>query len=269
MDPGRRDTADLQVIGSYLARRDVGSLDPAEVGRTFDVLVLCGSGVLATVDLAAQAFQDGVVGSILVTGGFGHSTPYLAEAVREHPAYADVPTEGRPEAVVIAEILERHRGVHPARISTEEQATNCGENAELSLRILTGRPGTASVLLVQDPTMQRRTHASFDHHQRLLGTGFEVVSQAPFVPLVRSDGVGGRTGDPAWTLERYASLTLGEVRRLHDGEEGYGPRGAGFIDHVDVPDEVLAAAGRLRGRSWVTIGARAVRHGEPRGSCIR
>lgn len=235
MGPLPRVEADLQVVGRYLARRDVGSLDPAEVGRTFDVLVLCGSGVLATVDLAAQAFQDGVVDSILVTGGVGHSTPYLAEAVRDHPAYADVPTEGRPEAAVIAEILERHRGVPAARISTEEQATNCGENAELSLRMLIGRPGTTSLLLVQDPTMQRRTHASFDHHQRLLGTQFEVASFAPFVPI---DGT-------AWGQERFASLLLGEVRRLRDDEHGYGPRGAGFLDHVDVPDDVLAATERL------------------------
>jgi len=35
------------------------------------------------------------------------------------------------------------------------------------------------------------------------------------------------------------------VRRLRDDEHGYGPRGAGFIDHVDVPPDVLAAARRL------------------------
>jgi len=253
MGPLPRVQADLEVVGRYLARRDLGSLDPAEVRRTFDVLVLCGSGVLATVDLAARAFRDRVVGTVLVTGGFGHSTPYLTEAVREHPTYADVATQGWPEAAVIAEILQRHLGVPASRISTEDQATNCGQNAELSLRMLAGRPGTVSVLLVQEPTMQRRTHASFDHHQRLLGTGFEVVSFAPFVPVVRQDGVGNESGDTAWTLERFASLALGEVRRLRDDEGGYGPRGAGFIDHVDVPDEVLAASRRLRSTSWVTI----------------
>jgi hypothetical protein len=245
MGPLSRVRADLEVVGRYLARRDLPSLDRAEVGRAFDVLVLCGSGVLATVDLAAQALHHGVVGGILVTGGVGHSTPYLVAAVRGHSSYADVATEGRPEAAVIAEILHRHLDVPASRISIEEQATNCGQNAELSLRMLAGRPGTASVLLVQDPTMQRRTHASLDHHQRLLGTGFEVVSQAPFVPAVGKDGVGNGSGQTAWTLERFASLAVGEVRRLHDDEHGYGPRGAGFLDHVDVPDDVLAAAERL------------------------
>jgi hypothetical protein len=226
---------DQQVIAAYLARRDVPSLDSHEVGRSFDVLVLCGSGVLATVDVAARAFHDGVVGRILVTGGVGHSTPYLVKAVERHPSYADVATAGRPEAGIIAEVLRRHLDVPAETVITEEEATNCGENAAFSLRLLSGEARVRSLLLVQDPTMQRRTHASFDHHQRRRGTDLDVVSFAPFVP---TDGA-------AWGHERFVSLLLGEVRRLHDDEHGYGPRGAGFLGHLDVPDEVLAAARRI------------------------
>lgn len=229
------ETTDVEVVARYLARRDVGSLDPADIGRPFDVLVLCGSGVLATVEVAARAFHDGIARSILVTGGIGHSTPYLADAVAGHPSYADVATAGRTEAAMIADILVGHQGIPTSSITTEEQATNCGENAEHSLRILAREGATDSVLLVQDPTMQRRTHAGFDHHQRLSATEIEVVSFAPFVP---SDGT-------AWGHERFVSLLLGEVRRLRDDEHGYGPRGAGFLDHVDVPDDVLAAAERM------------------------
>jgi uncharacterized SAM-binding protein YcdF (DUF218 family) len=245
VDTPRGLLADLELIGRFLARRDVTSLDPAEVRRSFDALVLCGSGVLATVEVAAQAFHDRIVPGILVTGGIGHSTPYLAHAVDAHPAYADVPTADRPEAAVLADVLRRHLGVPASAMTTEEEATNCGENAELTLRILAGRPEVRSVLLVQDPTMQRRTHASFDHHAGVLGRTLEVVSQAPFVPVVRSTGVTDAAGDVAWTIDRFASLVVGEVRRLHDDEDGYGPRGAGFIDHVEVPDEVLAAAQRV------------------------
>jgi hypothetical protein len=234
-------STDLELIGQFLARRDLPALDPATVGTPYDVLVLCGSGVPATIEVAAQAFRDGVAHRILVTGGIGHSTPYLVDAVSAHPVWHDVPTAGRPEAAVIAEILRRHLDVPTEALTTEVEATNCGENAEHSLRLL---PPDGRVLLVQDPTMQRRTHASFDHHQRLRGSRVEVVSQAPFVPVVRGEGVGDVTGPPAWTLERFASLALGEIRRLHDDADGYGPRGAGFIDHVDVPDEVVAAAQR-------------------------
>jgi uncharacterized SAM-binding protein YcdF (DUF218 family) len=221
-------SSDLEVIAGYLARRDLPSLDPGEVGRGFDVVVLCGSAVPDTVELAAQALHDGIARQILVTGGFGHSTPYLAETVAAHATWNDVATTGRPEAAVIAEILRRHCGVAADVIATEERATNCGENAELSLRLL---PGEGRLLLVQDPTMQRRTHASFEHHQGLLGTAIEVVSQAPLV----------LDPDATWGRERFVTLLLGEVRRLHDDADGYGPRGAGYIDHVDVPDAVLAA----------------------------
>jgi hypothetical protein len=234
MDPRRAAPADLEVVARYLARRDVASLDPTTCGAC-DALVLCGSGVPATVEVAAQAFHDGVAGSILVTGGLGHSTPHLVEAVRTHPSYGDVPTTDRPEAAIIGEILRRHLGVPAEAITTEEHARHCGENAELSLRILAERPSVRRVVLLQDPTMQRRTHANFDHNQRLLGTHLDVVSFAPFVPT---------DGEP-WGEDRFVSLLLGEVRRLHDDEHGYGPRGAGFLDHVDVPGDVLAAADRL------------------------
>jgi hypothetical protein len=238
-------THDLQMIADFLARRDVPSLDPDDVGRTFDVLVLCGSAVLESADVAARAVRDGVAGRILVTGGVGHSTRHLAVAVREHPAYSGTPTDGRPEADVLAEILRRHLGVPPGAILTEVASTNCGENAANSLRLLAG--GTArSILLVQDPTMQRRTHAAFDLHRRRTHARIEVVSHAPFLPLVRADDVAGSDGRAAWTRNRFTSLALGEVRRLRDDEDGYGPRGAGFIAHVDVPTPVLTAYARLR-----------------------
>ncbi len=94
--------------------------------------------------------------------------------------------------------------------------------------------------------MQRRTHASVDHHQRGSARPLDVVSHAPFVPVVHTDGAGDGVGASSWTLLRFTSLVLGEVRRLSDDAEGYGPRGAGFIGHVDVPDPVRAAYRRLR-----------------------
>jgi hypothetical protein len=42
------------------------------------------------------------------------------------------------------------------------------------------------------------------------------------------------------------SLVMGEVPRLRDDGLGYGPRGRGFIAHIEVPAEVEAAHQRLR-----------------------
>ena len=71
------------------------------------MLVLCGSAVLRSLTVAAQALHEGVSAWILVTGGVGHSTSYLREAVAAHPTYADTETAGRSEVGVIAEILVR------------------------------------------------------------------------------------------------------------------------------------------------------------------
>ena len=231
---------DVSAIAAWLARRDAGAEHvPA------DVAVLCGSAVLASVAMVADAWHRGVVAAVLVTGGVGHSTPHLAEAVARHPRYRDVATAGRPEAAVLADVLRTHHGVPGAAISVEDAATNCGENAEFSVALLRRRPHPVrSVLLVQDPTMQRRTHASFERF--LSGSPATVLrSHAPFVPVVTGDDVLAPDGQVAWALERFTTLVLGEVRRLHDDEHGYGPRGAGFLDHVDVPPEVLAAARRV------------------------
>lgn len=49
-----------------------------------------------------------------------------------------------------------------------------------------------------------------------------------------------------WPLDRYVSLLMGEIPRLTDDPNGYGPAGRGFIAHVEVPAEVAKAHGALR-----------------------
>jgi uncharacterized SAM-binding protein YcdF (DUF218 family) len=239
---------DLSRIAAYLARRDLPTLSRSDLPEPADVLVLCGSAVLRSVETAAAALRDELVARILVSGGIGHSTEHLAQAVHDHPRYRDVPTASRPEAAVIADLLRRH-GVPGSAIDTEEESTNCGENAQLSVDLLMREPATArSILLVQDPTMQRRTHASFRRALRD-SPGVRLWSHAPFVPSVPDPDareVRDPDGNVVWSIGRFSALVLGEIQRLHDDEHGYGPRGAGFIDHVDVPDDVLTAYRRLR-----------------------
>jgi hypothetical protein len=51
------------------------------------MLVLMGSAVLEPVEVAARALHSGATGRILVSGGIGHSTPHLYEAIARHPTY--------------------------------------------------------------------------------------------------------------------------------------------------------------------------------------
>ena len=241
---------DINRIAAYLARRDFTSLSPAVVPRA-DVLVLCGSAVLAAIDTAATAFHNGVADRLLVSGGVGHSTPYLRQTVREDPRYNDVPTDARPESAIIAEILRRHHTVPETAILIEDKSTNCGENAKLSVELLTLTPWKLrSILLLQDPTMQRRTHECFQRSLRD-AAGVRVSSYAPFVPTVPAiayrdaRNVQDEDGRNVWSMRRLTALLLGEMCRLHDDELGYGPRGADFIDHVDIPSDVMGAYQRL------------------------
>jgi hypothetical protein len=48
-----------------------------------------------------------------------------------------------------------------------------------------------------------------------------------------------------WSVDRYVSLLMGEVPRLTDDGDGYGPSGRGFIAHVEVPAGVR--------RAWVHL----------------
>ena len=44
-----------------------------------------------------------------------------------------------------------------------------------------------------------------------------------------------------WEIDRYISLLMGEIPRLSDDENGYGPKGKRFIAHVDLSEEVKKA----------------------------
>ena len=78
--------------------------------------------------------------------------------------------------------------------------------------------------------MQRRMDAVF----RLVWPGAVAVNRP-----------GPRRGRFAWPHERWVALVMGEVPRLRDDADGYGPRGRGFQAHVDVPPEVEAAYAAL------------------------
>ena len=60
------------------------------------------------------------------------------------------------------------------------------------------------------------------------------------------DSADDLRAEDLWEMNRLCELLVGEVTRLKDDENGYGPNGKAFIGHVDVPVEVEAAAIRVR-----------------------
>ncbi|WP_276610068.1 YdcF family protein [Kineococcus indalonis] len=134
-----------------------------------------------------------------------------ARASRRGRSHGGTATEHRSEAAILAEVLRTHHGVPARAVALEERSTRCGQSAELSLEVVRTGPGPVrSILLVQDPTTQRRTHACFERHWRD-SAGTAVVSHAPFGPVVGEDSGESRVADPAgrtaWSPTRAGTPT--------------------------------------------------------------
>jgi hypothetical protein len=159
------------------------------------------------------------VGTLVLVGGVGHTTDVLRALVG--------PAE--TEADLMADHLRREHGLDGFLL--ERESTNCGNNVTLA-RDLVRRAGLTprSVALVQDPTMQRRMDA---------------VCRLVWPEVTPVNRPGPPRGRFAWPEARWVALVMGEVPRLRDDADGYGPRGRGFQAHVEVPDEVEAAYAAL------------------------
>lgn len=248
-------TADLNTVASFLAAPDLLDLTSSTVaskveGSQADLLILLGNSVLHTVDTVAAAHEAGVAEELLLVGGRGHSTGLLRREVRDDPRYEHLPIEGASEAEIMRDLLVQDHGLAEGDIMTETRSTNCGENAENAYRLLREcRSAPTEVLLVQDPTMQRRTWASF---RRVWPPDSDIrfLNCPTFVPTVQAEEGTLTFENPEraglWSMERFITLVMGEIPRLRNDENGYGPRGRGYIVAVDIPPEVEAAYDRLQ-----------------------
>ena len=215
-------------LAQFLARQD-------DV-ETTDVGVLVGCSVLANAEAIAEGYFAGRFPRIFVCGGIGHSTQDLRDLVSEQ--YPEIQTTDRAESEMFRDLLVSVHGVPADVIEMETRSTNCGGNARETRTELERLGWTVrSLTIVQDPTMQRRTDATF---RKVWDDLPEVrfVNRPPFVPTAIANGGSWRVDPPAWSEDRFLSLILGEIPRLRDDEMGYGPRGRGFLVHVNRPDAI-------------------------------
>ena len=97
-----------------------------------------------------------------------------------------------------------------------------------------------TMIFSQDATMQYRMEASVKKYMPDVQVINYAVYDAKVVvrngELTYEKEIWGM-----WDIDRYLTLLLGDVQRLSDNKDGYGPEGKGYIVHVDVPDEVEKA----------------------------
>ncbi len=238
----------INTLGRFCGARDVETLTRASLRERFgfeqaDVLALFGGSIIAGADVLARAMHENVAAHYVIVGGEGHTTETLRRIV--HARCPEIETTGLPEAEVFSRYMKAVYNLAPDYIET--RSTNCGNNITNLLALL-AREGISAhrVILCQDATMQRRMDAGL----RKYVPDSVIVNYATYRTAVEArDGrlVYSEPIDGMWTIERYVNLLMGEIPRLRDDENGYGPRGKGYIAHTDVPPEVERAFAGLQG----------------------
>lgn len=179
--------AAVNTLGVWLAEEHLThSAAPPQA----DLVVLAGNAVIPSIDAACRLAADLNV-PLLISGGIGHSTTFLYAAIAQHPLYNRVRTTGKAEAAILAEIAQQFWHIPAERVVIEDQSTNCGENARFSWALMQHHPLPASrVIVVQDPTMQRRTMATFARVCRDEPAAPQWISHPGLVPQLQNSEDG-------------------------------------------------------------------------------
>lgn len=229
----------INTLSAFLGRRDVPELTQEALGSAYgfsqaDVMVLFGGSIIAGGDVLAQAIKNNIAKTYVIVGGVGHTTQSLRDAVQK--LYPDIPTEGKPEAEIFQAYLKFRHNLKADYLETE--STHCGNNITNLLALLEDNAiPCENIILCQDATMQLRMCATLRKYRPDLRIINFASYKAQITPdLAFSDSIPGM-----WPIDRFTSLLLGEIKRLADTPEGYGPRGRDFITHVDIPKEVKEA----------------------------
>ena len=239
----------INVLSLFCGMRDIDSLTGDALAEKYgfaraDVMVLFGGSIIAGGDEMAAAINEGIAKKYVIVGGVGHTTETLRARMKdEHPEFD---TDGLSEAECFQNYLKSVHGVEADYLETK--STNCGNNITNLLELLKENSiEHGSIILMQDATMQRRMDAGM---RRYAGKDTTVINYASYrattVPMLR-EIIYLNPPHGMWRIERFVNLLMGEIPRLRDEKDGYGPKGKNYIAHVDIPDDVEEAFSFLQG----------------------
>ncbi len=235
----------INILGDFCGKRDITELTSEQLLKNYgipqvDVMVLFGGSIMCGGDVLAQAMKNHIAKKYVIVGGAGHTTETLR--LKMHKEFPDIETVGLSEAEVFAKYLKHQYGLAPDFL--ECKSTNCGNNITYLLDLLKDNGiSFSSIIISQDATMQYRMEAGL---RKCVSNNIKIINYAVYAVKVVVDN-STLTYDKEiwgmWEIDRYISLLMGEIPRLSDDENGYGPKGKGFIAHVDIPSEVRNAFG--------------------------
>jgi uncharacterized SAM-binding protein YcdF (DUF218 family) len=240
----------INILSDFLGKRDIDTLtsnaleEKYQISQT-DLLILFGGSIAYGCDVVGKAISNNIAKNFMIVGGEGHTTESLRREI--HHADPEIITTGKTEADVMSDYLKRKYDID--NILLERNSTNCGNNVTYALDVMKQNGlFPKNVIIVQDATMQRRMDAGFRKY--LQDSEVKVINFASYKVSVEvmdgkivmePSGIWGM-----WDIERYISLLMGEIPRLLDDANGYGPNGKNYIAHVDIPGNVLKAFEELK-----------------------
>lgn len=218
--------------------------------KTFssETLILAGNSIPELI-LATGRFcqKEPAIKQVVFVGGIGHGTKrLLANCQQRFPKLYKQEWQLFSEAEIMRELFLAVCS-RQLELLLEKESTNTGENARFSFELFQSkRPN--NFWLVQDPLLQMRSHYTFSKEWRLpLNAIQPLFFERPILLTFHSQPhFKNAEMDSWWQPDYFLSLVIGEIRRLNDDSFGYGPKGANFIPHVDVPETVLASYQRCK-----------------------
>ena len=237
----------INILANFCGKRDIPFLTQEAVFRKYgikqaDIMVLFGGSIICGGDILAEGMKNSIAKRYIIVGGIGHTTDSLKTAVNKK--YPEILTKDKSEAEVFQLYLEKKYNFKVDFL--ECRSTNCGNNITFLLDLITKEDiPCESIILVQDATIQHRMEAVLRKYRN----DIKIINYAAYSITVIDKGerlIFENNISGMWEMEKYISLLMGEIPRLRDDENGYGPLGYNYIDHVDIPYEVEKAFSELK-----------------------
>lgn len=233
----------INVLGNFCGKRDVNSLTHDELKKKYnieqaDVMVLFGGSIIEGGNVLAGAIKENAAKKYVIVGGAGHTTETLRQKM--HDEFPDVFTDGLTEAEIFSKYLSIKYNLNVDYLECE--STNCGNNITNLLKLLKDKNiSFKSIIITQDASMQHRMEAVL---RKYVDDDVKIINYAAYHAEVCEENGQLQYKEKIcgmWDIERYISLLMGEIPRLTDDADGYGPNGKDFLVHVDIPQEVKEA----------------------------
>lgn len=230
----------INILGEFCGKRDIPYLNREELKKKYgiyqaDVMVLFGGSIICGGDVLAKAMKDDIAKKYIIVGGAGHTTETLRVKLKKE--LPSLETQGLTEAEIFTNYIKYKYDLVPDLL--EVNSTNCGNNITYLLELLKeNNIQFKNIILVQDATMQHRMEAVLRKYIPYDITIINFASYDAKVVVQDNELTYENHIFGMWDIERYITLLMGEIPRLCDNVNGYGPKGKNFIEHVHIPNEV-------------------------------